>query len=74
MVVGRTIAGCLSWELLLAGAPAHPPEAMETVGGDDLCHIMFSSGTTGQPKGIMLTHATRYVSSFNLAAAFRCAT
>ena len=25
--------------------------------GDDLCHIMFTSGTTGNPKGAMLTHS-----------------
>ena len=28
-----------------------------TVTGDDLCNIMFTSGTTGTPKGAMLTHA-----------------
>ena len=27
------------------------------VEGDDLCTIMFTSGTTGSPKGAMLTHA-----------------
>ncbi len=26
------------------------------VQGDDLCNIMFTSGTTGNPKGAMLTH------------------
>jgi len=32
-------------------------ERAATVSGDDLCHIMFTSGTTGVPKGAMLVHS-----------------
>lgn len=36
------------WARRLAGTPAQSPR--------DLCTIMFSSGSTGQPKGVMLSH------------------
>ncbi|MBO4252616.1 acyl-CoA synthetase [Streptomyces griseorubiginosus] len=43
------------YEEALAGAPAEPVDG--PVAPDDTCIIMYTSGTTGRPKGAMLTHA-----------------
>ncbi len=42
-----------------AEAVAEEDRAARTasITGDDLCHIMFTSGTTGDPKGAMLVHS-----------------
>ena len=42
-----------SWADFLGDAPA----PATTVSGDDLSDILFTSGTTGRPKGVMCTHA-----------------
>jgi long-chain acyl-CoA synthetase len=52
--------GALSWEEFIAGGAAVAAEAAEdralAVGPADLAEIMATSGTTGTPKGVMLTH------------------
>jgi fatty-acyl-CoA synthase len=42
------------YEDLLAAAATEPID--ESVAPDELCLIMYTSGTTGRPKGAMLTH------------------
>jgi HIP---CoA ligase len=49
-----------TWQHFLAHAEATPLEAFRareaTVGPDTLMDVMFTSGTTGRPKGVMTTH------------------
>jgi acyl-CoA synthetase (AMP-forming)/AMP-acid ligase II len=55
VVVFRGDAGeDLGWEAFLAGGDE--PHELPDLGGDDIADIMFTSGTTGKPKGAMLRH------------------
>jgi long-chain acyl-CoA synthetase len=40
----------------VGGTSALPPKATGTIGRDDTLQIVFTSGTTAEPRGVVLTH------------------
>lgn len=62
---GPAPEGTLSYEELLAGA--EPIEDARR-GGDELAGIFYTGGTTGFPKGVMLSHANVVTSTLGVVA------
>ena len=54
------------YERLVADAsPAHIDAGDRVVSPDDLAALFYTGGTTGLPKGVMLTHANLVANAFN---------
>jgi len=54
IVIGQNAAGDPGYEATLAGHPDGAPDV--PIEPDDLAWLFYTSGTTGRPKGAMLTH------------------
>jgi fatty-acyl-CoA synthase len=71
IAVAGSIEGALDFEALVAESPDDPVGV--AVGMEEVCLLPHTSGTTGPPKGVMLTHAnlTWNVLNFLSCADFR---
>ncbi len=60
ITVGFDMDGCLKWKDFVKRSSLVPQEEIRrrasNVKADDVCNMQYTSGTTGFPKGVMLTH------------------
>ena len=60
-----SVPGSVSFSDFLAGQPVTEPDV--EIHADDIWEILFTSGTTALPKGVMISHACSYSAGFGFA-------
>ena len=64
-----TSEGWLDYETLLTNATSEAPPPVE-IDENEPSALLYTSGTTGRPKGVMLTHRNLYVNAINSICEF----
>jgi acyl-CoA synthetase (AMP-forming)/AMP-acid ligase II len=64
-VGGDPVEGSVAFSDFIAGAAHSEPDV--EIHGDDIWEIIFTSGTTAMPKGVMVSHTYSYLAAYSFA-------
>jgi acyl-CoA synthetase (AMP-forming)/AMP-acid ligase II len=64
-VGGGPVAGSPSFGELLAPQPVTEPDV--EIHGDDIWQLLYTSGTTAMPKGVMMSHTASHLAALNFS-------
>lgn len=68
--IGQPPAAGARYEELVATGSAAPPPTPD-FDENDVAELFYTSGTTGHPRGVMLTHRSLYLHALSMLIAFR---
>ena len=66
IALGEPGHGQVTYEELATQGSPNDPATLNTVTMSDLHNIMYTSGTTGRPKGVIHTHRVKWTTTLNL--------